>query len=395
MTLASLPTLPVNPFRFAADPVSDAALTDTFEEAANLIMAAHSAPDLFGPWPADGDLSGPARTYRHLVNLVAPAQVSDSQAPAAEAVFGRLADFYAAFGHSQAELSGQPPAKLSSSRNTYQLGARIGSDELADLYRVTYGVHPQMSGLLKLVRDPNETEDLEHEAQALGQIYARGDPKHRAYVDALIDSFTYISLATGIERAVSVFEEPDGFVSLAQVLEAYPAGLDVRDAAWMWRRALVAIGYAHSAGVIHGAATPEHILIQPAGHGLMLTNWYDASLEPHKGPAGSAGRWTKIGPPGRWDKIRPPELANGQISPATDIYMATRSIECLLEAAAPVAIRAFIAGCTLERPEMRPQDAWELLAELDELLERLYGPRQFRPFVMPDIMGAPAAHKEA
>jgi hypothetical protein len=31
----------------------------------------------------------------------------------------------------------------------------------------------------------------------------------------------------------------------------------------------------------------------------------------------------------------------------------------------------------------RPQDAWRLLAEFDELLERLYGPRTFRPFAMP------------
>jgi hypothetical protein len=32
---------------------------------------------------------------------------------------------------------------------------------------------------------------------------------------------------------------------------------------------------------------------------------------------------------------------------------------------------------------MRPQDAWHLLGELDELLDDLYGPRRFRPFAMP------------
>jgi hypothetical protein len=30
-------------------------------------------------------------------------------------------------------------------------------------------------------------------------------------------------------------------------------------------------------------------------------------------------------------------------------------------------------------------DAWRLLAELDDLLERLYGPRRFRPFHLPDV----------
>ncbi len=37
----------------------------------------------------------------------------------------------------------------------------------------------------------------------------------------------------------------------------------------------------------------------------------------------------------------------------------------------------------LRQPSRRPQDAWRLLAELDDLLGRLYGPRRFRPFAMP------------
>jgi hypothetical protein len=43
----------------------------------------------------------------------------------------------------------------------------------------------------------------------------------------------------------------------------------------------------------------------------------------------------------------------------------------------------FARGCTLAAPRMRPQDAWRLLAELDELLGDLYGPRTFRPFALP------------
>jgi hypothetical protein len=50
---------------------------------------------------------------------------------------------------------------------------------------------------------------------------------------------------------------------------------------------------------------------------------------------------------------------------------------------APAPLRAFLRGCLLPRQEARPQDAWLLLAELDDVLERLYGPRAFRPFTMP------------
>jgi hypothetical protein len=40
-------------------------------------------------------------------------------------------------------------------------------------------------------------------------------------------------------------------------------------------------------------------------------------------------------------------------------------------------------ACTLPAQSRRPSDAWRLLAELDELLERLYGRRRFRPFHLP------------
>jgi hypothetical protein len=56
-------------------------------------------------------------------------------------------------------------------------------------------------------------------------------------------------------------------------------------------------------------------------------------------------------------------------------------------------MRAFLAGCMSLNPSARPQDAWALRLELDELLKRLYGPRRFRPFRLPDGMhrtGRPA-----
>jgi hypothetical protein len=55
----------------------------------------------------------------------------------------------------------------------------------------------------------------------------------------------------------------------------------------------------------------------------------------------------------------------------------------LIGGRAPARMAAFARGCLLASPGRRPQDAWRLLAELDEMLERLYGSRKFRPFAMP------------
>jgi hypothetical protein len=67
-------------------------------------------------------------------------------------------------------------------------------------------------------------------------------------------------------------------------------------------------------------------------------------------------------------------------TPATDIFMATGLMTRLIGPDMPKPLRRFADGCCYDAPRMRPQDAWRLLAELDEILHNLYGPRTFRPF---------------
>ena len=78
----------------------------------------------------------------------------------------------------------------------------------------------------------------------------------------------------------------------------------------------------------------------------------------------------------------PPEvLLDRTAGPATDIYMATMLMTRLIGSRIPASLRRFAAGCTYDAPRMRPQDAWALLGEFDDLIHQLYGPRKFRPFV--------------
>jgi hypothetical protein len=66
--------------------------------------------------------------------------------------------------------------------------------------------------------------------------------------------------------------------------------------------------------------------------------------------------------------------------PGTDIAMAARCMSVLMGRQAPTELRVFAGGCMMPRLDQRPDDAWRLLRELDSVLERLYGPRTFRPF---------------
>jgi hypothetical protein len=323
-----------------------------FDEAVARIQAAVHFADLIGqrdPW--DG---GAEHAYRMLVRIVHPDAAPAIRTATATAAFARLSALWA-------ERDG---TVMTTRRGSYRVGARVMSGDVADLYAVD-----EDTALLKLPRRPADNDLMAAEAQALSTLERDGDPKHRAYAPRLIESFTHEDPATGVRRTANVLARQRGFVSLAEVARAYPQGVDPRDAAWMWRRLLVGLGWAHRAGIVHGAVLPEHVLVHPAEHGLVLVDWCYA--------VGPGERLAAIVAAHEADY--PPEIP--ETSAATDIYMATRLMRDLLDDP-PEAMARFADGCMHDAPRMRPQDAWKLLAEFDELIEELFGPRRFRPFTV-------------
>lgn len=332
-------------------------------EAVRLIEAARSPVDLFGPY---GD-AGARDVHRRLARLTHP----DVAGSAGAQAFVRLNALWR-------EHARGPT--ITTRRRTYSLGDRFAAGDVANLYRTGSG---RSAALLKLPRDPASSDLLKREATALTQLVADGDARFRPYVPRLVETFRHRDSGSGAVRQANVIELQDGFRTLAEVRAAHPDGLDPRDAAWMWRRLLVALGFAHRAGVLHGAVLPEHVLIHPRDHGLLLVDWcYSVpGCYAHADPSGRVPAVVRRYADGGW---YPPEVAARERAGAgTDIAMATRCITWLLGDRITRPLRRFAAGCTLPAQSRRPQDAWRLLAELDQLLERLYGPRRFRPFAMP------------
>ncbi|HEY1486590.1 MAG TPA: molecular chaperone DnaJ [Micromonosporaceae bacterium] len=324
-----------------ADP-SVAATPLTFDDTVALLMNATCPADVFGA----------GHTYRDLAKLVHPDHAAPAEVARATAAFERL--------------TALREAMKGTTLKSYRLTQVIARGDLANVYATA-----DMDVVVKIGRDPTCSDLLEAEAAALNRIT---DERFRPYVPHLIESFSYREPGTGVQRTANVLHRARGFVSLAEVREAYPGGVDPRDAAWIWRRLLVAIGAAHRAGVIHGAVLPEHVLIEPALHGLMLIDWcYATSGAPV--PALVE----------RYDSWYPEEVHTGRTpGPGTDIHLATRCMVELMGGRIPPALAMFARGCTLPRLATRPDDAWAVLRDLDEALHKLYGPRTFRPFVMPE-----------
>jgi hypothetical protein len=327
-------------------PAAAASVADAIRE----VMSAAGARELFGT-------EEPARRFRRLAWLLHPDRVPAADRPQATEAFIRLTTLWRG-GHGTV---------IRVRDAEYRLGVRAYTGDLADLYDVG------ADRLVKLPRQPANNDLMEREARALRLLADQGDPRYLPYVPRLVDSFRHHDTATGARRRVNVVAAAPGLHSLAEVRAAYPDGLDPRDAAWMWRRLLVVLGFAHRAGLAHGAVLPGHVLIQPAEHGVVLVDWCYSAMGADRVPA-------MVPAYADW---YPAEVRDRrETGPGTDIAMASRCMAWLMANRAPRELRRFAAGCALPSPRQRPDDAWRLLAELDELLEGLFGPRKFRPFTL-------------
>jgi serine/threonine protein kinase len=182
---------------------------------------------------------------------------------------------------------------------------------------------------------------------------------------------------------VNVLERYASHVTLEEVMRAYPRGLPFRDAVWMGKRLLAALGFVHRRGLVHGAVLPPHVLVHPVNHGARLVDWAYAAKDGERVRAMSAP----------WRAYYAPEIpARGAVSPATDIYMAVATIVALLGGdvgakrlprEVPEPLARFFATCLAPSPARRPDDAWKLHEDLDELLRRLVGEPKYRPLKMP------------
>lgn len=253
---------------------------------------------------------------------------------------------------------------------TYNVSGLAYTGTVANLYNCRYARNGKMKdGLLKLPRNVRDSDLIQAEGKALKEILKSEDDR-KNFFPRFEEMFKYRDKTTKKDRTALVLRKLPGFVSLAEIKTVFPDGLDTRDLAWAWRRSLGALSLLQEINIVHGAVLPEHILIQPEQHGVLLIGLTSTVA------SGSAVKILA----GEKEFYAPEILNKEPATMATDIYMLHKTMESMLRADAPLQFRAFIKGCTFERPKVRPQDPLSILAEFDELLERLYGPRKFREF---------------
>jgi serine/threonine protein kinase len=362
---------------------------------ANRLTYATCPEDVFGKTTDLGSEFGAAvkKSYRAIVKVAHPDRYQISEEKLlAEKIFNLLNEWlHRAEEKIDAGMYGQPAdvrsvkTAFQTKKREYFIDASFTESGIYNLYDCQYQEGGQTKqAVLQIVRNPANNDLAANEARVLNYLQSSIDAdRYSPYIPSLVEAFVYDDGAAA--RQALVLEKYLGWYSLQDVRKAYPHGIDPKDMAWIWRRLLVVLGFAHTNRIIHGAVLPQNVWIQPEQHGLILTNWASAVVDP-----GISDERISVIDADYVDWY--PEEVFKQKLPifGLDILFAARCmvgllggdpVSGVLPASVPWPIKSFFYGCILPVNRV-PQDAWALKEEFDELLERLWGERKFHPFTM-------------
>lgn len=311
----------------------------------------------------------PAKVLRELHRQAHPDRFSDDAKPEAARIFARFTQLAAA--------AEKPVTVVTTPTAAYTLEKLLGIGDICDVHLATTATGAQC--VVKVPRFSKVEKLLIHENFVLKEL--RDTAEATTYGRYLPKPIETAKTSGTPPLQVNVFEHTPGGFTLEQVRAKYPDGLDGRHIAWVFKRLLTVVGFAHRQQWTHNAVLPPHVLLYPESHGLQLVDWKTA---------GKGAPLRLISTPYRnW---YPPEVLNKQSTgPATDIYMAGKCAIYLaggdpstqqIPASVPTPMAALLRAATLSPMSMRPTDAWELMDDFSKMLLGLYGPPKFVPLSM-------------
>lgn len=355
----------------------------TLDQACALLDSAEHPEDVF---VVNGDpVADIKRQFRELAKITHTDKTGSN--PRAEAAFKRLNELH--------ELAQDKLKKGTfGDRNVmdvvvktrtveYHLTRRLEPGDLTNVYAGT--VKGKTEPLLfKVSRDPVNNDLVLAERDILTGIQ-KSDPVPAEelvghHLPKLVDSF---EITQGKDKQrVNVFERFDAdYRSLAEIIAAYPDGIDMRDAAWMFRRLLGALCALHANGVVHGGVVPSHFFValkpkeQKGAHNGILVD-YCGAVKRGKPLKVLVDKYQGYYPNDVYDKT--------PVDSGLDLHMAGECLEALVGGfmKLPAQIQAIVRACQL-RPRHRLKDPFEVHEDFSNALKVLYGPSRFRNFKMP------------
>jgi hypothetical protein len=231
----------------------------------------------------------------------------------------------------------------------------------------------------KISRSPGDNDLLEREYRTLKALWTpitnstieAFHSVYRNYVPFPVKTFTVMGTDNKKHRA-NLLSTSLGERYTAQQLREnhYPKGVPPEHCWWILRRLLSVLMMVHQVGYVHGAITPDHLLVLPdPQHGIMLLDWCYSTKIGETVPAIN----------NQWKEFIAPEVSKKEpVTTTTDIFSVASTIIYLLggnpqkheipDCVKPE-IRAILLQCLDPIQKRRPQDAGKLYDDLGTLME--------------------------
>ena len=157
----------------------------------------------------------------------------------------------------------------------YQLMQSLGTGQISQVYLARrMGAQPLLV-TIKLSSSPKSEELYAREARILRELQQLDPEGAGSYYSRLLPEVIAHGAVEGNPAGQAlVLRHPSGFWgSLAALNERFASGIDPRHSVWIWRRILDILNFIHDRGWSHGDVRPEHALVNPHDHGVLLIGW--------------------------------------------------------------------------------------------------------------------------
>lgn len=257
---------------------------------------------------------------------------------------------------------------------------------------------------LKVPYDPKDNDLLEREAKMLRAIKEKvaeiaTNDEGREIVERLLlrfpellESFRFQEPGAKTAKIANAFAKvkgfEDGWFTLTEIRKQYPKGVTPQVMTFIWNRILEGLTLAHAAGVVHGALTPNHVIIHPKTHLGQIIDW-TAACKP------AEGETIPYADTDNYPGFFPAEIQEqkGRIAFGTDIFMSAWCMIYLLGGdpktqtipeVVPETIRELLNRCVQPNRANRPKTANAVYEEFRQITFALWGKRKFVELKMPE-----------
>ena len=266
--------------------------------------------------------------------------------------------------------------RLNLGGRSYVLEGLLGEGDSSSVYRARWVVRLGEAVVIKVQAAATDSDLLRREWQTLKALHASSAQGAEHFRTRLPQPIAHGLVDSDRPRTATVTDWKSGFChTLEEAGEVHRSGVPGQVQVWVLKRLLELLSFVHRSGFVHGAVTPEHVLIHPRDHGAMLVGWTLAQ------PWQSGRALPLLARPQRWTALYG---GASQATPELDIAMACRCARALGGWDLPDAVRPDpIARVIAQGESGAVDDAWLLRDGLNQASDAVYGPPGYNPLPMP------------